>query len=259
MTLLFSWAGPVGLFFSGMLEQIFRLIGWLGRFFGGLCETAVPRPPVWTVVLFLAALFYLLHTRHWRRAVPALVLMTALFAFWCLRASFFPAEILVVDGGGSELEPAVVVTDPALGRADVVNVPDYRTGSALADYLHERGITACRSVAVSSGRKASFDGLESFAARMPVLEISCPPNALSKMPDGPAVTALPYDSAGRSCDLSGELFSFSIGTIDGILLSNHLGRGHLTLKKDGIPLRDADLQQTSVRRLHIQPLESFIP
>ena len=259
VTLLFSWAGPVGLFFSGMLEQIFRLIGWLGRFFGGLCETAVPRPPVWTVVLFLAALFYLLHTRHWRRAVPALVLMTALFAFWCLRASFFPAEILVVDGGGSELEPAVVVTDPALGRAEVVNVPDYRTGSALADYLHERGITACRSVAVSSGRKASFDGLESFAARMPVLEISCPSNALNKMPDGPAVTALPYDSAGRSCDLSGELFSFSIGTIDGILLSNHLGRGHLTLKKDGIPLRDADLQQTSVRRLHIQPLESFIP
>ncbi len=252
ITLLFSCAGPVGLFLSCLLEQIFRLIGWLGRFFGGLCETTIPRPPVWTVVLFLAALFYLLHAKHWRRAASTLVLMAALFVFWCLRAAFFPAEVLIVEGGGSELEPAVVVTDPAFGRADVMNVPDYRTGSVLADYLHERGITVCRSVAVSSGRKASFDGLDTFAAQMAVLEIYCPPNALVKMPDGPAVTALPYEGSVRSYRLSGEHFFFSIGTIDGILLSNHLGRGHLTLRKDGIPFRDDDIQQTSVRRLHIR-------
>ena len=259
VALLFSWMGPVGLFFSGVLEQIFRLIGWLGRFFGGLCETAIPRPPVWTVVLFLAALFYLLHAKRWHRAVAALALMTALFAFWCFRASFFPAELLIVDGGGSELEPAVVVTDPVLGRADVVNVPDYRTGNALADYLHERGITVCRSVAVSSGRKASFDGLDTFAAQVPILDIYSPSNALSKMPDGPAVTALPYDGFARSYDLSDELFSFSIGTIDGILLSNHTGRGHLTLKKDGIPFRDDEIQQTSVRRLHIRRIDAIPP
>ena len=259
VTLLFSWAGPAGLFFSGMLEQIFRLIGWLGRFFGGLCETAIPKPPVWTVVLFLAALFYLLHAKRWRRAVSALALMAALFVFWCFRAAFFPAEVLVVDGGGSELEPAVVVTDPALGRADVVNVPDYRTGSALADYLHERGITACRSVAVSSGRKASFDGLDTFATQIPILTIYSPSNALSKMPDGPAVTALPYDTFARSYHLSDDIFSFSIGTIDGILLSNHTGRGHLTLKKDGVPFRDAEIRQTSVRRLHIRRIGSIPP
>ena len=259
IALLLSRAGPVGLFFSGALEQVFSLIGWLGRFFGGLCDTAVPRPPVWTVVLFLAALFCLLHAKRWRRAASALALMAVLAVFWGLRASFFPAEILIVDGGGSELEPAIVVTDPALGRADVVNVPDYRTGSALADCLHERGITACRSVAVSSGRKASFDGLDALAAQMPVLDIYCPANALTKMPDGPAVTALPYEGGSRSCDLFGEQFFFSIGTIDGILLSNHLGRGHLTLRKDGIPFRDADIQQTSVRRLHIQPIGSIAP
>ena len=259
VTLLFSWMGPVGIFFSGLLEQIFRLIGWLGRFFGGLCETAIPRPPVWTVVLFLAGLFYLLHAKHWRRAATAAALMTALSVFWCFRAAFFPAEILIVEGGGTEQEPAVVVTDPALGRADVVNVPDYRTGSALADYLYERGITVCRSVAVSSGRKASFDGLGTFAAQIPILEIYCPSNALDKMPDCPAVTALPYDGPVTSYRLSDDLFSFSIGTIDGILLSNHTGRGHLTLRKDGIPFRDADIRQTSVRRLHIQPLESITP
>lgn len=259
ITLLFSWAGPVGLFFSGLLEQVFRLIGWLGRFFGGLCETAIPRPPVWTVVLFLAALFYLFHAKHWRRAVSALALMVALFAFWWLRAAFLPAEVLIVDGGGSELEPAIVVTDPALGRADVVNVPDYRTGSALADYLHERGITVCRSVAVSSGRKASFDGLDTFAAQMPILDIYSPSNALSKMPDGPVVTAYPYEGGIRSYSLSGDFFSFSIGTIDGILLSNHTGRGHLTLKEDGIPFWDAEIRQTSVRRLHIRRIDAITP
>ena len=259
VTLLFSWMGPVGLFLSGLLEQVFRLIGWLGRFFGSLCETAIPKPPVWTVVLFLAAMFYLLHAKHWRRAVPALALMAALFVFWCFRAAFFPAAILIVEGGGSELEPAVVVTDPALGRADVVNVPDYRTGNALADYLHERGITVCRSVAVSSGRKASFDGLDAFAAQIPVLDIYGPSNALSKMPDGPAVTAYPYEGGVRSFHLSDDIFSFSIGTIDGILLSNHTGRGHLTLKKDGIPFRDAEIRQTSVRRLHIRRIDAIPP
>ncbi len=259
VALFFSWAGPIGLVVSGLLEQVFRLIGWLGRFFGGLCDTAVPRPPVWTVVLFLAALFCLLRTRRWRRAVSAAALMTALFAFWCLRSVFFPAEVLIVSGGGTGLEPAVVVTDPALGRADVVNVPDYETGSVLTDYLRERGITVCRSVAVSSGRKASFDGLAEFAARMPVLDVYCPSNALNKMPDGPVVTAIPYIGAASAYDLSGEQFSFTIGTIDGILLSNHTGRGHLTLRKSGIPFRDAGIPQTSVRRLHIQPLESITP
>ena len=259
VTLLFSWAGPVGLAFSALLEQVFRLIGWLGRFFGGLVGTSVPRPPVWTVVLFLAAMFCLLRTKRWRRAVSALALMTALFAFWCFRAAFLPAEILIVSGGGTELEPAVVVTDPALGRADVVNVPDYRTGIALADWLRTRGITACRSVAVSSGRKGSFDGVDTFAAQIPVLDVYSPSNALKKMPEGSAVTAIPYEGAGRSYRLSGEHFSFSIGTIDGILLSNHTGRGHLTLQKDGILYMDSEIRQTSVRRLHIQPVESISP
>ena len=238
-------------------EQVFRLIGWLGRFFGGLCETSIPRPPAWTVILFLAAMFYLLHAKHWGRAALAAALMGAMIASWCFRAAFFPAEVLIMSGGGTEQEPAVVVTDPALGRADVVNVPDYRTGSALADYLHERGITACRSVAVSSGRKASFDGLDTFAAQIPILNIYSPSNALSKMPDGPAVTMLPYTGAITSYDLSDEHFSFSIGTIDGILLSNHTGRGHLTLRKDGIPFVDAEIPQTSARRLHIRRIETI--
>jgi predicted membrane metal-binding protein len=259
LTLLFSWAGPVGLLFSGLLELFFRLIGWLGRFFGGLFETPIPRPPVWTVALFLAALFCLLRTKRWRIAVSSGAAMTALFAFWRFRAAFFPAEILILSGGGSELEPAVVATDPALGRADVVNVPDYRGGTALADYLRERGITACRSVAVSSGRKASFDGLDAFAAQMPVLDVFCPSNALKKMPDGPAVTAIPYDGADLSFHLSGEQFSFAIGTIDGILLSNYTGRGHLTLRRNGVPFLDSDISQTSARRLLIQPIESISP
>ena len=141
----------------------------------------------------------------------------------------------------------------------MVNVPDYRTGSALADYLESRGITACRTVAVSSGRKASFDGLEAFAARIPVLDIYSPSNALKKMPGGPVVSALPYDGAERSYHLFDEHFSFAIGTIDGILLSNHIGRGHLTLRKDWIPFLDAGIQQTSARRLTIKNVESFSP
>ena len=258
-SLAFVWLAPVSLFFSGLLEFVFRLIGWLGRFFGGLFETAVPKPPVWTVVLFLAALFFLLKTKHWRRAAATVSLMTALFVFWCFRASFLPAEVLIASGGGTELEPSVVVTDPALGRADVVNVPDYRTAMAIADALAARGITLCRSVAVSSGRKASFDGLDAFAAQIPVLDVYCPANALKKMPDGPAVTSYPYEGAATSFRLSDDSFSFSIGTIDGILLSNNTGRGHLTLKQNGIPFYDAGISQTSTQRIQPQSIERTVP
>jgi len=260
VTLAFSWLPPVGSVFSVLLEQLFRLIRWLGLFFGGLFETSIPRPPAWTVILFLAAFFFLLWTKRFRMGVAVSSIMAAaLFVFWSVRASFFPAEILIVSGGGTGLEPAVVVTDPALGRAAVVNVPDYRSGNAIADYLRSRGIPVCRSVAVSSGRKASFDGLDVFAAQIPVLDIYCPRNAEKKMPDGPAVTFFPYDGAASSYDLSEELFSFSIGTIDGILLSNHTGRGHLTLRKDGRTVYDAEIPQSSMQRFQIQPFESTVP
>ena len=254
--LAYAWLTPA---FSRVLEGIFSLIGGIGRFFGGLFETSVPRPPVWTVLLFLAALFLLLKTKRWRVAVVSCSLMVALFAFWCLRTSFLPAEILVADGGGTELEPAVVITDPALGRADVVNVPDYRTGMAMADYLYSRGITVCRTMSVSGGRKSSFDGLDAFAGRISVLDIYCPPNAVKKMPAGPAVTAIPYDGASSSARLSGGQFLFSVGTFDGILLSNQTGGGHLTLRKNGIPLYDSGVRQTSEQRFHIQPIERTTP
>ena len=97
--------------------------------------------------------------------------MAALFAFWCFRTKFLPPEILVAEGPGAGTEPAVVVTCPELGRADLVNVPDYRLGCDLADWLAARGIESCRVVAVSSGRKASFDGLDAFAAQIPVLDV----------------------------------------------------------------------------------------
>ncbi len=257
--LVFAWIPPVSILFSGLLESVFRLIGWIGRFFGGLVETGVPKPPVWTVVLFLAALFLLIGTKRWRLAAASAALMAALFVFWFLRASFLPAEVLIAEGGGTELEPAVVITDPALGRADVVNVPDYRTGMALADYLRSRGITVCRTVAVSSGRKASFDGLDAFAAQIPVLDVYCPSNALKKMPEGPAVTAYPYEGAASSFRLSDEHFSFSIGTIDGILLSNNTGRGHLSLRENGVSIYDAGISQVSAQRLLIQPIERTTP
>jgi len=259
VTLAFSWLPPVSLLFSELLEFVFRLIGWLGRFFGGLFETAMPKPPVWTVVLFLAALFFLLKTEHWRRGVSAAALMIALFAFWCFRTSFLPSELIVAGGGGTELEPAFAVTDPALGRADVVNVPDYRTATALADFLRSRGIAVCRSVAVSSGRKASFDGLETFAGEISVLDIYCPSNASKKMPEGPAVTVFPYEGPASAFYLSDGDFCFSFGTIDGVLLSNQTGRGRLMLRKGGVVFYDAEFQQTSAQRLQIQPLERISP
>lgn len=245
--------------FSSALECVFGAVGGIGRFFGGLFGTSIPKPPVWTVLLFLAALFFLLNAKRWRRAAASGALMVALFMFWCLRAPSLPAEILIADGGGTELEPAVIVTDPALGRADVVNAPDYRTGMAMADYLHSRGISVCRTVSVSSGRKSSFDGLDAFAGRISVLDIRCPSNAVKKMPEGPAVTAIPYDGASSSARLSDGQFLFSVGTIDGVLLSNQTGGGHLTLRKNGIAIYDSDVRQTSEQRFHIQAIERTAP
>ena len=258
-SLVFAWIPPVANVFSVLLEQVFRLIAWTGRFFGGLCETSVPKPPAWTVAVFLAAFILLLRMRRFRPAVILAALLAALFASWCFRTKFLPPEILVAEGPGAGTEPAVVVTYPELGRADVVNVPDYRLGCDLADWLTSRGIESCRVVAVSSGRKGSFGGLDAFSTRIPVLDVLCPSNAVSKMPAGPVVTALPYDGAFGRCDLSGELFSFTLGTISGELLSNTDGNGRLTLRRNGVVLRDSALEPGSSYRIHTQPLERTVP
>lgn len=257
--LVFAWIPPVANVFSVLLEQVFRLIAWTGRFFGGLCETSVPKPPAWTVAVFLAAFILLLRVRRFRPAVTLATLMAALFAFWCFRTKFLPPEILVAEGPGAGTEPAVVVTYPELGRADVVNVPDYRLGCDLADWLTVRGIDSCRVVAVSSGRKGSFGGLDAFSARIPVLDVLCPSNAVAKMPAGPVVTALPYDGAFGRCNLSGELFSFTLGTISGELLSNTDGNGRLTLRRNGVVLSDSALEPGSSYRIHTQPIERIVP
>lgn len=257
--LAFAWLPPVANVFSVTLEQVFRLIAGTGRFFGGLCETTVPKPSAWTVAVFLAAFFLLLRTRRFRPAVVLVTLMAALFAFWCFRTKFLPPEILVVEGPGAGTEPAVVVTCPELGRADLVNVPDYRLGCDLADWLAARGIESCRVVAVSSGRKGSFGGLDAFSARIPVLDVLCPSNAVAKMPPGPVVTALPRDGAFDRCELSGDLFSFTLGTISGELLSNTGGNGRLTIRRNGVVLRDSALEPGSSYRIHTQPLERTVP
>ena len=95
--------------------------------------------------------------------------------------------------------------------------------------------------------------------QIPVLDVYCPSNALKKMPEGPAVTAYPYEGAATSFHLSDEHFSFSIGTIDGILLSNNTGRGHLTLRENGVSFYDAGIRQVSAQRLLIQPIERTTP
>jgi len=259
LTLGFAWIPPVSYGFSVLLEQVFRLIAWTGRFFGGLCRTTVPKPPAWTVAVFLIAFFLLLRVRRFRPAMTLATLMAALFAFWCFRTKFLPPEILVAEGPGAGTEPAVVVTYPELGRADVVNVPDNRLGYDLADWMTARGIESCRVVAVSSGRKGSFGGLDAFSARIPVLDVLCPSNAVAKMPAGPVVTALPYDGAFDRCRLSGELFSFTLGTISGELLSNADGNGRLTLRRKGVVLRDSALEPGSSYRIQTQPLERTVP
>ena len=140
-----------------------------------------------------------------------------------------------------------------------VNVPDARLGTAMADWLASRGIGVCRTVAVSSGRKASFDGLGVFSGRIPVLDIVCPSNAVGKMPDGIAVSTLPHRGAFTRCDLSGDLFSFSIGTISGELLSNDSGNGRLIVRQGGLPLRDIVLTPGSTYRIRTQTIERTTP
>ena len=79
------------------------------------------------------------------------------------------------------------------------------------------------------------------------------------MPPGPVVTALPRDGAFDRCELSGDLFSFTLGTISGELLSNTGGNGRLTIRRNGVVLRDSALEPGSSYRIHTQPLERTVP
>ena len=84
-------------------------------------------------------------------------------------------------------------------------------------------------------------------------------NAVGKMPDGIAVSTLPHRGAFTRSDLSGDLFSFSIGTISGELLSNDSGNGRLIVRQGGLPLRDIVLTPGSTYRIRTQTIERTTP
>lgn len=165
-----------------VLEMILGIIAAAGHAGAGLVQTGLPKPPVWSVLLFIGVFLLFPHLQNRRKIRAAGGILCGLLLWWHIRPGLLPPETVVISGGeGTEQFASVLYTNPAMGRADIVNISDRDTAYMMIDCLKSRGIDRCRIFASSSGQKRSFGGAAKFAQKYPVLTACVPSNAVSKL------------------------------------------------------------------------------
>ncbi len=128
---------------------------------------AVLRPPLWTVLLFYAALLAALSTRlrpGLRRAAGVLAL--CLPVAWFCGGGLRTPQLAVFTGGGSEA-PAVVLEQPRLPPL-VVNSGNFRQARSLAQWLMLRGYDEADVLVL-----ANPDGAKPAAALLSAIAPRC--------------------------------------------------------------------------------------
>ncbi len=141
-----------------------RLLAELGSQAPG--SLAIPQPPLWSILLFYAALLAALSVRlnpRLRRTAGALAL--GLPVAWFCAGSLRTPQMAVFSGDGSDA-PAVVLERPRLPPL-VVNTGNLRQAGALAQWLTLRGHDEMDTLALASpdGSKAAAALLGAVSAR----------------------------------------------------------------------------------------------
>lgn len=192
-----------------MLSLSIRAISFAGR----ICIESMPvrnlaAPPTITVILFLVLFSAILYKPQSRRLPLILSCLAIILIYWHITPAFLPREIVVISGGGdSKTHPSVVITEPALSRADIINLPDSNTAYAIMDFLASRGIGTCRIFAAATSRKTSYGGLSVLTdASFPILTTASKANTRSKMPPYPT-RAIAFDKILPFSDFSDGTFS----------------------------------------------------
>lgn len=162
--LLFPAAGKI---FSVLLSLPVSAIDIICRNVADWSGGRVAQPPLWTVPCAVAALWLLLFFPCRKAAFAGLGAFLALILIWCcgLFTGDPGTEMLLLYGGRQRL-PGLVISCPERDFSLAANLSDFRSVSAAADYLHQRGHPELTLLIGSKATREFLYGLRYFPERM---------------------------------------------------------------------------------------------
>jgi ComEC/Rec2-related protein len=133
-------------------------------------NTAMIKPPLWSLLIFYTALLLLITSRRKKILLPALAAVFSILILWHAAPRFLDPEIVVMSGGGSQT-PAVVICPPGGGRATVINVPSWESAQAIVNTLRVRGVTRIDRLILTNSRKDACAGAAFLLSAIDVNQI----------------------------------------------------------------------------------------
>lgn len=166
---------PLGNWAGYCLAVPLSVIDPVCHFFAGLENGMVPVPPLWTVFLGLPALWVFLCFSGRKLGLAGLVCLLGLGFFWCsgVFGKAEPEAVFVY--GGRQTIPAFALSVPKQNFAMIVNPADFRTASALTDYLKRRGHPSVNVLLCSGAEKKYSGGAQYVFSFLPVENYLTPP------------------------------------------------------------------------------------
>lgn len=168
---------PLGNLAGVCLAAPLSVIDPVCLFFAGLENGVVPSPPLWSVFLGLTALWMFLYFSGRKLGLAGLCCLLGLGFFWCSGAfgQAEPEAVLVY--GGRQTVPALALSLPEQNFSMIVNPADFRTASALTDYLKRRGHSVLNVLLCSGAEKKYSDGTQYVFSFLPVENYLTPPSS----------------------------------------------------------------------------------
>ena len=146
------------------------MTGECAFFYNYFENTAMIKPPLWSLLIFYAALLLLITSHRKRILLPALATVFSILIIWHAVPRFLPPEIVVLSGGGSQT-PAVVICPPGGERATVINVPSWEAAQAIVNTLKVRGVTRIDRLILTNSRKDACAGAAVLLSAIDVNQI----------------------------------------------------------------------------------------
>lgn len=158
--LCFCWIPGVPELCGLLMAPMLSLLRAISSFFADAGFLYTRPSPWWGILIYLILLAAFFRSRTRRMELALAILLVLVSAVFLLSPLALRPELLIRHGGG--VRPMLILSDPAVRRALVINMPDYGAARDAASYLHSRGITAAEELFCDSARRDSCGGATAF-------------------------------------------------------------------------------------------------
>ncbi len=171
LKIIFGWFPWLSGLLAGLLDVV---IGWTNKIVMMVDEifdsTAAIRPGLGSLLLFYLFLSILITAKTRARFMLGAGGLLGVIIFWHVARQFIIPGVIVVHGGNAR-ETSVVIHEPALASAVIVNMPSYEVADCVAELLSQKGIRKVSKLVFAGNRKNFSAGADSLFARIEVEEL----------------------------------------------------------------------------------------